>query len=499
MRTPALLLALLLLAACADEAVVGGTPPSGAGPDAVLLRVPVAGGIAYAYRAGSDSALWQSRQPVPRAQALLGFDEFAGLVLVQGVDDRVYGVDLRLGSVTPHGTERLRGTLTAEGGTAYGFDAAGRVLRLTPVATWSWTPPGGADELVPSPDGSLLVLTSAKGRTVVRRMIPPEPRVLDSTSLPTTHRVLRTEIGDRLWFDTDSGLIALRTRELSRALTMRVRDSVVALAATPSGDRLYVATGRARLRVIDRFAESEQRAIELPQPVTALRVDPDGRYVLARAETGDSVFVISIGTARVVASLPGKWRDDLPLVTPDGGVLMVRGRDAVLVDAESGRDRMRYTGGASDLWHLVRWNGFRPRAAGLDRPVQFEQFVVDQAATDSALAALMAARYGDISSTPRADAPPDAPTDAPRAEPAPERTDTRGTWTVSFATLLVEDRATEMAARIRVDGRSARVVSATREGVPIWRVVLGPFSTRDDAERAGMNSKLPYWVFEGVP
>ena len=56
-----------------------------------------------------------------------------------------------------------------------------------------------------------------------------------------------------------------------------------------------------------------------------------------------------------------------------------------------------------------------------------------------------------------------------------------------------------MADRIRVDGRVARVVAGNRDGIPIWRVVLGPFDSRDDAERAGIASKLPYWVFEGPP
>ena len=70
---------------------------------------------------------------------------------------------------------------------------------------------------------------------------------------------------------------------------------------------------------------------------------------------------------------------------------------------------------------------------------------------------------------------------------------------MSFATLLVEDRARTMAREIKVDGRAARVIEGNRDGVPIWRVVLGPYDKREDAERAGMSSKLPYWVFEGVP
>jgi hypothetical protein len=361
------------------------------------------------------------------------------------------------------------------------------------------------DALVPQPNGELLLLSSVQGRTLVRRMIPPETRVLDSTSLPHVRLVEPTALGDRVWFDTDSGLIALQPRELTRAFTLRLRDSTVALAATPSGDRVYVASTRPELRIVDRFAERAREKVPLPQPVVALRMDPDGRYLLARPASGDSVYVIAVGTARVVSALAGAWRTDLPLVTPDGAVLVARGGDAVLVDAESGRDRMRYRAGARDRWLLVRWNGFRPRATGLDIPVEFEEFAADSAAADSALAALMARRYGDLSGLARADAPPPvepgAPPERARAgEPVrPARTDERSTWTVSFATLLSEERAREMADRIRVDGRRARVVAGSRDGIPIWRVVLGPYDDREQAERAGMASRLPYWVFEGVP
>lgn len=495
------ILSVLALAAsgCGDRPHPGSSGPSSYGPDAVLLRVPAAGGTASAYRVGSDSALWRSRSNTPATDAILGFDDFQGLVLGSDSEGKVFGVDLRLGTVSRFGSEQLQGKLISEGASVFGFDPGGRILRLTQVATWSWGPPSGVDELLPTPDGSLLLVSAAAGRTIIRRIIPPDTRVLDSTYLPRVRQVHNTTLGDRIWFDTDSGLIALRARELTRAATLRVRDSIVAMAATPSGDRVFLATIRANLRIVDRFAESERGGVDLPQRASALRMDPDGRYLLARSYTGDSIYVVSIGTLRVVSALAGVWRNDLPFVTPDGGVLLTRGEDAVLVDAETGRERLRYDGGGSDRWHLVRWNGFRPRAAGLDIPVEFEEYAVDSAAADSALAALMASRYGAFTSVPRAsDVAPPLPGVQPQ-HPRGEGNDLRETWTVSFATMLAEDRATEMADRIRVDGRAARVISGSRDGIPIWRVVLGPYDTREEAERSGMRSGLPYWVFEGVP
>ncbi|MEX2182741.1 MAG: SPOR domain-containing protein [Gemmatimonadaceae bacterium] len=515
--TRILLLGLAAAVACGNPMRSVGTATGGTGADAVLVRMPAGGGYATAYRSGSDSLLWRARDATPPIAAIIGFDDFQGLVSAQDQAGRVVAVHLRLGSVEMLGEERVRGEVVAEGAAVFGLDVQGRVLRLTPVATWSWQPPPGVTRLLPNPDGSLILLTVLPGGTTARRMIPPETRIVDSVSIPAVRHAVQTMAGDRLWFVTDSGLLSLRSRDLVPVLELPLRDSVVALVTTPSGDRVFLATDRASLQILDRYAERIRGEIRLPSPAAALRMDPDGRYLLVRARGVDSVYVVSIGTSRVVNALLSVWRDDLPLVTPDGRLVVVDGPDAVIVDAESGRERLRYPRGAADVWSLVRWNGFRPRAAGLDRPVEFEDFVADSVAADSALAALLAARYGDISAlarptpippTPRAPQAPQArqPVGAPvtpvppppevarRAEPT-----ARGTWTVSFATLLSEDRARSLADSIRYANRNARVVLGNRDGVTVWRVLLGPFDTRQEAERAGMASRRSYWVFEGAP
>lgn len=504
MRSVLLLTLCLAALGCGEKRLTTASAPSGVGPDAILLRVPASGGVVRAYRAGRDSVLWESRDRVPATTALLGFDDFLGLAIGRDATDRAYSVDLRLGVVETLGNTTFPGPAQAEGAAVFGLDVQGRILRVTPVATWSWAPSGGVEQLVPNPDGSLVVVAEEKARARLTRVIPPEEHRTDSASLPPIHALARTVVGDRIWFVTDSGLIALRSRDLTRALTVRLTDPVTVIEPTPSGDRLYVGTTRASIRVIDRFTEEISGRIDLPAPATAMRVDPDGHYLLVRTAQADSIIVISVGTERIVSTLAGEWRADLPVVTPDGRVLLVRGRDVVHVDAETGRERVRYRNGASDLWRLVRWNGFRPRAAGLDKPVEFEEYAADSAAAERALAAMMASRYGDPSTIMRVPSASDSigqdPGGRERTPPAmPEDRGGRETWTVSFATLLAEDRANEMAERIRVDGRAARVVAGNRDGIPIWRVVLGPFDTRDAAERAGMASKLPYWVFEGVP
>ena len=71
-------------------------------------------------------------------------------------------------------------------------------------------------------------------------------------------------------------------------------------------------------------------------------------------------------------------------------------------------------------------------------------------------------------------------------------------WIVSFAALLAEDKARELAATIRVHGETARVLASPREGQTIYRVVLGPYPTKDEAERVGRESRQNYWVYEAT-
>jgi cell division septation protein DedD len=70
---------------------------------------------------------------------------------------------------------------------------------------------------------------------------------------------------------------------------------------------------------------------------------------------------------------------------------------------------------------------------------------------------------------------------------------------VSFAALLAADKAHDLAGHIRVGSEAARVVTSMRDGSAVYRVVLGPYSTREEAERIGRASGQTYWVYEGGP
>jgi hypothetical protein len=232
-------------------------------------------------------------------------------------------------------------------------------------------------------------------------------------------------------------------------------------------------------------------------------MDPHGRYVLARAATGDSAWVIAVGTARVVGTVATTWRDDLPMVAPDGALLLSDGSNVRIVDGETLRQRGVVTGGAADFWHVIVWNGFRPRAGELDQPVTLadsDSTSIEPDSADTTAVALPAPNDSTVGRPPRAPIPRPAPPRLPVDTTAAESSRSRG-WTVSFAAYLSEASARTRAATISVDGQKARVVSGQTPGTTtvVYRVVLGPYPTRADAERVGRESRESFRVYEGNP
>ncbi len=472
----------------------GASAPSASGsggPDAILVRMPRDGDFSRAYRWGSDSAIWTSGVRIPAINQVLGFDDQRGSIAfvdARGVPGRV---DLRMGSVIVAATTALTAVTSADGWAIYGLTPKGEVSRLTPSGTWSITTSPAPRALLPQADGSLVLLSDSGDRSQLRRLRPTEPRITDTASVPKAQLAIHTDVGDRIYFTGDSGLLGVRVRDLARTGTVRLSASAVDAVATPSGDRIFIAlTGKNFLVVYDRFAELIERTIDMPGEASALRMDPDGQFVLVHSAGGDSVRIVAVGTARVIGSVRSQWRSDLPLVGPDGSLALALDDDVVIVDAETQKERTRFLGGAKDAWALIRWNGFRPRAAWLDSPVTFAEDSAgaageDPAAMDSALAA-----------TPPAGA---APAPVPARPPVVSAQPRLGIFTLSFAAMLSEERAKTLAATIRVDGRPAQVVPGTRDGSSIYRIVFGPFDTKEGAERAGQRTGLPYWVYEGAP
>jgi hypothetical protein len=253
-----------------------------------------------------------------------------------------------------------------------------------------------------------------------------------------------------------------------------------AIAVTPSGDKIFALTtaqGTSNLVAVDRYHWRISSQIPLESKARELRVDPVGRYVLVRGPK-DSVFVVGIATNAVIGTVRSDWRDDLPLVAPDGSIVTIRDGDVAFVNPVDQKLVSKIGGGASDFWFPFWWTGFRPRAASLDIPVTFDSVA---AAVDSSTTAAVAA----------ADTARVVPT---VVDSAPKKA---AGFTVSFFALLSQQRAQTEAAKIQVGGETAHVETVMRDGVPVYRVILGPYATCADAQRAAHDSKRSVWIPEG--
>jgi cell division septation protein DedD len=426
---------------------------------------------------------------VPAIDRVLAFDADAGSIAV--VDSKGYPgrVDLRETDVLKAARTKLTSLSSANGSDIYGINPKGEIVRLNPSGgDWKFKPPVPARTVFAQPNGELIVTGNKGAQTLLWKVRPPDDVVQDSAVLPLSGRGVRTQVGDRVYFTVDSGLVGIKVKDLSPVGAIRLANRVSALAPTPSGDRLYVAmVADSGLSVVDRYTESARTSIQLPQPPSELRMDALGRYLLARIPGADSAWVIAIGDNRLVGAVPTRWETDLPAVTPDGMIALLGGKDVSFVDAEKLAVKSTVAGGAKDFWYFFEWDGFRPRPQGLDQPVTFPS---DSLQRDSLSASSTASGTG-------APSPATVIQDSSRPRPAPV-TPTTG-FTVSFAALLSEEKAREIASLIKVNGNPAHVVSTTTAGSPIFRVVMGPFPTRDEADKVGRAAKHEYWIYEGSP
>jgi cell division septation protein DedD len=488
------LLAAALVVACA--APRGDRPPPPAevaasvGPEPILVRVPLEGGVPQAFRwPDVDSAIWRGTAPTPAITAALGFDDASGSLALETAQGAPVRLDLRVGRVVAAPAHAWRTLATADGWSVFGAVGSDSIVRITPSGEWR-AAVGAVDRVVPLRDGAVI---ASAGAGTLHRVRPPDRGITHRATVPGAQGIAASPLGDRIYAFGGGGVTALAGRDLT-PVGRPTATPVIAAVPTPSGDRLiYAEAGEPRLRIWDRYTEKTIATVTLPAPADALRMDPLGRVVLVRAADDGRVVPVAIGTPRALPAVRSDWRPDLPTVAPDGTIVVADGEDVAAVDPVDGTERWRVAGGASDLWVFVRWDGFRPRARGLDRPVEFAvDAPVDSAqeadAIDSVLA--LAAEQLRDSVVPSGTAVPAAP---PGPPPTAEG------FTVSFAAVLSESRAREVAERVQVDGRAARVVASDRDGVTIWRVVLGPYPTREEADRVGRRSGVAYWVFEGLP
>jgi len=419
---------------------------------------------------------------------VLAFDPEAGTIAFVDAKGFPGRLDLRETDVVKASKAKLTSLSSANGSDIYGVNPKGEIVRLNPNGgDWHFKPPVPARAVFAQPNGELLVAANKGAQTLLWKVRPPDDVVQDSAVLPLSGRAVRTQVGDRIYFTVDSGLVGVKAKDLSPVGAVQLASRVRALAPTPSGDRIYVATSAdSGISVVDRYSGRVSTGVVLPSPPADLRMDALGRYLIARFPKADSAWVIAIGTNRLVGAVPTRWEADLPAITPDGNLALLGAKDVVLVDPEKLAVKSTVEAGAKDFWYFFAWDGFRPRPQGLDQPVTFP----GESTPGDSLTASSTALSSTPSGLPARDS---AITVPPNVRPASSG------FTVSFAALLSEDKAQQLASTIKVAGNSAHVVATTTAGSPIFRVVLGPFATRDEAQKIARASKREYWIYEGSP
>ncbi|MEP6494190.1 MAG: SPOR domain-containing protein [bacterium] len=458
--------------------------PALRGPDALMLRVPQDGGVARvtAYPA-IDSTVWTATDAAPSIESILAFDADAGLIAAVDARGLPLWLDLRVGTVTHPKAGKLRDIVSVDASTIYGVGTDGAIARFTPSGNWAFKPPRPATRVFPHSSGTLLVLAGGGDSARLYKVHPPDTRILDSLTVGSVTDGVGAPLGDRIYFlSKDRSLSGVNARAMTVGNRITIGGRITALASTPSGDRFFALTDSSNtLDIIDRYQDRVTTRVPLPGRPRDLRIDPFGRYVLVRAAAGDSVWVVGIGADKVLGTVHSAWRGDLPLVAPDGAIVVTDRNDVAFLDASTLRLVRRATGGAADYWYPFVWSGFRPRAAVLD-------------------SAPVVAKDSDTTTKLVAPPPPARETvTAPHPVPKPAVDSSKMGFIVSFAVLLNETKAREQAAKIVAGGQTARVATGVVEGTAVYRIILGPFATQAEADRYGRAANQTYVVYRGTP
>lgn len=451
-----------------------------------MLRVPRNGGTGRVYLYPRLDSAISATVPIPSINRVLGFDQEAGSIAIVDAKGQPDRIDLRLNEVHAATRAKITSVASADGSNIFGVDAKNQVIRLEPSGTtWTFKRKTAPRAVLAQPDGSVIIAYGGRDQTSLILLHPPDTSVADSARLPLIGRAVRSQIGDRVYFTSDSGLVRVKAKDLSLLPTIPFKSRIRALAPTPSGDRLYVVTMLEReIAVVDRYSDKVITRISLPEPPEDLRMDPLGRYLLARNPTSDSAWVIAIGSNRVNGAVSTRWTVDLPTVAPDGALALLGVNDVYFADGETLKMIRNVAGGAKDFWYFFAWDGFRPRAQGVDTPVSFSEGISSSTSSTVPLSP-SGAGTGDTAGSHVDSAPPVTPVSR--------------SFVVSFAAVLSEARAKETAAGITVNGAAARVQPVTHGSTTVYRVILGPFATREEADRVGRSSGRQYWIYEASP
>jgi hypothetical protein len=451
---PLLAVATVLLVACQS-----GPPPYTSGlsvasttPPSSLLRLPTAGGTAELYHVPHlESWGWRTSAPLPPIRRAVGADLDLGLVYALSAKNEILTLDLQTARPRPQFLSGVREVAVGPDGTLFTVDDSLKVVqvvRRNPVR-FSARLPSRPRDLFGTRGSSLLAVSSGTSNvlTVLRTLEQPVRAPLPKGDAAATFW------GDLLAVAADSAVILLDPDEPETQLSLAVEGHARAVLFSPSGHRFYVARREGSVLVYNRFNREKVDEIELPGDAGALRADPYGRWLLIHPPGADSLWLVDLAKNRYVGGFAADWAQDLPTVTNQQALLVKAGGDVIAYDLtkpdfpEAGRVR----GGARDAWLPLAWTPETGTATALPEP------------TADTLAA------GQDDGRPR----------------------------VYLQVSSSQNRSwsAELARQLEQQGLPAKVLDP-RPGEDGFRVVIGPYQSRDEAEATGRRLGRPYFIYQ---
>lgn len=414
-----------------------------------LLRWPAKGGTPSLYRFPTlEAALWEGRGATPALKRLVGVDIDQRQAYALDTKDGVVAIDLESGRSRPF----LANIVAADVGPDGTVYAVGTDRTLSAVSGRLPAPFPGKLPVVP-------VGLVGTGGDVAYALIPGDSGLVVASQGQAPRRVAFPAMGTvhSRWGEVLAGPsgeeVLLYEPGLARPIQhLDVGGKPVGLAFSPSGHRLYVTTeGSNKIARYDRYSWGRLGTIDLPGDGGALRADPLGRFLLARPATGDSVWVVDVVKGELQGSWNTTWGADLPTIAGGRWLLVREGGDVVAYDLFDPKFSIagRIRGGAEDLWQVLDWS---PRSEG------------NTAATPDDSSALVTPVSSGV------------------------------TVYVQLSSSQNPAWADEFANKLKGQGLPATVIRPKHQDEP-YRVVLGPYSTREAADSVGTRLGQPYFLY----
>jgi hypothetical protein len=451
-RAAGLLVALLAWVACSAEpapnpvkdAFTAARFTPGIGEAVVFRFLERSGSRPTMFRlptleAGSLRAETQPGQ----LRAVMGFVPDRETIYLVTADDELVALDLTTARFRVVDSNVVNGTIGPTG-TPFVIHSDGSIatIGLKSVSPW----PTGFDYVPDEVFGAVRerLLAVMVGDSIRRLVLAANGQPVIDQPVPRG-KLHVSAWGDAALVATDSGLVLLDPADPTERDFVPLDPAPVDADFSASGHRIHVIRQDGVLATIDRFSRETVRTLELGAIPRFWRRDPWGRYILFKHDADAPIRVIDAVTLTAIDSIDGEWDEQLPQTAPDGSVLVRRGERMAAWTPGGGGVVAEIDAPASAVWLLASWD------AGSTR-----ETVVDE---------------GEPEST------------APGQE-----------LFVQVSTTTNADWAADLAANLRRAGMPASVLGPEQPLDP-YRVVLGPYGTRDEAEATGRELRLPFWIF----